>query len=116
MIVSLAFPISEPLYLSPGFASPEIPLVLALITSVVLTIWVTAYLLNTFSSPDPASLAHATAIITIWWPCESSRYSWQTVAYDDAAAQLLHVSPSLQVRRHFSMGHHPNITYHRMQP
>ena len=73
VIVSPASHISEPLDLSPGFAPPEIPLVLALITSVVLTIWVTAYFLITFSSSDPAYLAHAKAITTIWWPCESSR-------------------------------------------
>ncbi|KAN0124707.1 hypothetical protein V8E53_015670 [Lactarius tabidus] len=41
-----------------------IPLVFALITSVVLSAWVTAYLFHRHSHPDPA---HPTAT-TIWWP------------------------------------------------
>jgi hypothetical protein len=56
VIVSLASQITEPLYLSPGFASPEIPLVLALITSVVLTAWVTAYLFHRLSPPTQPTL------------------------------------------------------------
>ncbi|KAI9459855.1 hypothetical protein BJY52DRAFT_1364630 [Lactarius psammicola] len=69
LIVSLASQITELLYLSSGFASPEIPLVLALICSVVLTAWVTAYLFGRLSSPRTARPEdyHPSAT-TIWWP------------------------------------------------
>jgi hypothetical protein len=75
VIVSLASQIMDSLYLSPGFASPEIPLVLTLISSVVLTAWVTAYLFFGASSHNlthPGDHDHPTTS-TIWWPCESSR-------------------------------------------
>jgi hypothetical protein len=64
VVVSLASQISVPLHLLPGFASPKIPLVSALITSVVLSACVTAYLFHRLSHPDPA---HPTST-TIWWP------------------------------------------------
>ncbi len=60
------------LYLKPGFSSPEIPLVLALITSVGLTAWVTVYLFHEISAPKPALLQdYHPGATKIWWPCES---------------------------------------------
>ena len=86
MIVSLASQISEPLSHSLGFASLKIPLVLALISSVVLTAWVTASLFIRTKSLDPTHPEdYHFAATTIWWPCESPRKLPHIEAYNDVA-------------------------------